>query len=115
MPVDLVDALKDSLQEYRSDSFVDSLWKDIVDTATKCSIAVENAEKKRSQKVSSRLGEFVITSTIGQSKCNDGDKDTFSRTMFYPIVDTILRELDRLNERNTCSEPKKHKFPLSNL
>uniref|UniRef100_A0A3Q1FDQ5 DUF4371 domain-containing protein n=1 Tax=Acanthochromis polyacanthus TaxID=80966 RepID=A0A3Q1FDQ5_9TELE len=102
MAVDLVSALKDSFQEYRSETFVDSLWKDIGDTATKCNIAIENAEKKRSQKVNSRLGGSVITSTLGQRKCNDSDKDSFRRTIFYPIVDTILGELDRHFSKDNC-------------
>ena len=102
MAVDLVSALKDSFQEYRKETFVDNLWKSIVDTATKCNIAIENAEKKRSQKVNSRLGGSVITSTLGQRKCNDGDKDSFRRTIFYPIVDTILGELDRRFSKVNC-------------
>lgn len=102
MAVDLVSALKDSFQEYRSETFVDNLWKSIVDTATKCNIAIENAEKKRSQKVNSRLGGSVITSTLGQRKCNDGDKDSFRRTIFYPIVDSILGELDRRFSKENC-------------
>ena len=102
MAVDLVSALKDSFQEYRKETFVDNLWKSIVDTATKCNIAIENAEKKRSQKVNSRLGGSVITSTLGQRKCNDGDKDSFRRTIFYPIVDTILGELDRRFSKDNC-------------
>ena len=102
MALDLVSALKDSFQEYRKETFVDNLWKSIVDTATKCNIAIENAEKKRSQKVNSRLGGSVITSTLGQRKCNDGDKDSFRRTIFYPIVDTILGELDRRFSKVNC-------------
>uniref|UniRef100_A0A8C2HB86 Uncharacterized protein n=1 Tax=Cyprinus carpio TaxID=7962 RepID=A0A8C2HB86_CYPCA len=102
MAVDLVSALKDSFQGYTSETFVDNLWKSIVNTATKCNIAIENAEKKRSQKVNSRLGGSVITSTLGQRKCNDGDKDSFRRTIFYPIVDTILGELDRRFSKDNC-------------
>lgn len=102
MAADLVSALKDSLQEYRSETFVDNLWASIVETATECSIAIQSAEKKRSQKVSSRLGGSVITSTWGQHKCNDGDKDAFRRTIFYPIVDTILGELDRRFSKDNC-------------
>ncbi|MEQ2272359.1 hypothetical protein XENORESO_020081 [Xenotaenia resolanae] len=63
MAVDLISALKDSLQEYRSETFVDNLWASIVKTAIECSIAIQSPEKKRSQKVSSRLGGSVITST----------------------------------------------------
>lgn len=83
MAVGLVNALKDLIQEYRSESFVDNLWKDIVDTATQCSIAIENAKKKRSQKVSSRLDRSVITSTRGHRKwSDDGKKDTFREGSF---------------------------------
>ncbi len=101
MAVDLVNALKDSFQDYRRESFVDNLWNVIVDTATNCSIATENV-KKRSQKVSARLGTSLITSTIGQRKCTDGEKDNFKRTVFYPIVDIIVGELDRCFSKDNC-------------
>ncbi|XP_045888357.1 uncharacterized protein LOC123958784 [Micropterus dolomieu] len=38
----------------------------------------------------------------GQHKCNDGDKDSFRRTIFYPIVDTILGELNRRFSKDNC-------------
>lgn len=36
MAVGLVSALKDLFQEYRSETFIDNLWKGILDAATKC-------------------------------------------------------------------------------
>lgn len=99
---DLVNTLKDSLQEYRSETFVDNLWSSIVETATACNIAIESAEKKRSRKVSSRLGGAIVMSTLGQRKYNDGDKDIFRREIFYPIVDTVLGELDRRFSKDNC-------------
>uniref|UniRef100_A0A8C2HAB0 Uncharacterized protein n=1 Tax=Cyprinus carpio TaxID=7962 RepID=A0A8C2HAB0_CYPCA len=60
MAVDLVSALKDSFQGYTSETFVDNLWKSIVNT------------------------------------------DSFRRTIFYPIVDTILGELDRRFSKDNC-------------
>ncbi|KAG7160050.1 hypothetical protein Hamer_G024142 [Homarus americanus] len=71
--VDLIEALQDTIQEYRNESFVEELWKGIVDTAKHCNGAVENAEK-RLQKVNCRLGGSIVTSTIGQRRCNVGDK-----------------------------------------
>lgn len=75
MAVDLVSALKDSFQEYRSETSVD--------------------------------------------KCNNGDKDSFTRTTFYPTVDTILVELDKRFSKDNCEimrgiqalDPQKHMFP----
>lgn len=61
MTVGLVSALKDSFQEYRSETYVDNLWKSILDTATKCSTAIENTEKKRSQKVTLSANVTMVT------------------------------------------------------
>ena len=68
-----------------------------METAIQCSIAIETAVKKRSKKVSSRLCESVIMSTTGQRRDRDGDidKDTFRKAIIYPIVDIMIREMDR--------------------
>ncbi|KAF3856817.1 hypothetical protein F7725_017540 [Dissostichus mawsoni] len=59
MAVDMVESLHDTFQEYRTETFSDQLWHDIVETAKQCNIAVENGEK-RSQKVSSSLGSYAL-------------------------------------------------------
>jgi len=101
MAVDMVESLHDTLQEYRTETFCDQLWHDIVETAKQCNIAVENSEKKRSQKVSSKLGGSYVTCTIGLRKGND-DKDTFRQRLLYPILDSMIGELERRFSKPNC-------------
>ena len=49
MAADMVESLLDTFQEYRTETFSDKLWHDIVKTAKQCNIAVGNVEKKRAQ------------------------------------------------------------------
>ncbi|KAF3856812.1 hypothetical protein F7725_017535, partial [Dissostichus mawsoni] len=99
MAVDMVESLHDTFQEYRTETFSDQLWHDIVETAKQCNIAVENGEK-RSQKVSSSLGSYV-TCTIGLRKGND-DKDTFRQRLLYTILDSIIGEMERRFSKPNC-------------
>ena len=74
MAADMVESLLDTFQAYRTETFTDKLWHDIVETAKQCNIAVENVEKKRAHKVSTKLGGSYVTCTIGLRKGN-ADKD----------------------------------------
>ena len=65
MAADMVESLLDTFQEYRTETFSDKLWCDIVETAKQCNIAAETGEKKRAQKVSTKLGGSYVTCTIG--------------------------------------------------
>lgn len=100
MAVDMVESLCDTFQEYRTETFCDQLWHDIVETAKQCNIAIQDGEK-RSQKVSSRLGGSYVTCTIGLRKDNY-DKDTFRQRLLYPILDSLIGEMNRRFSKPNC-------------
>lgn len=66
--VNLIQALQDTLEEYRGESCFDELGQDTVDTAKQFNIAVE-AVKKRLQRGNFRLSGYIVESTIGQHRC----------------------------------------------
>jgi len=70
------------------------LWKDSVETAKQCNIAVQAVEKRLEQR-SFRLAGFVVESTIGQRRCKERDKDEFRKGVFYPILDHMTAEMKR--------------------
>lgn len=102
MAADMVESLLDTFQEYRTETFSDKLWHDIVKTAKQCNIAVGNVEKKRAHKVSTKLGGSYVTCTIGLRKGN-ADKDTFRQGLLYPILDTLVSEMERRFSKINCS------------
>lgn len=102
MAADMVESLLDTFQECRTETFSDKLWCDIVETAKQCNIAVETGEKKRAQKVSTKLGGSYVTCAIGLRKGNE-DKDTFRQGLLYPILDSLVAEMERRFSKMNCS------------
>lgn len=97
--VDLIQALQDTLEGYREESYFDELWQHSVDIAKQCNIAVEAVEKSL-QRLSFRLGGFLVESTKGQHRYKEGDKDKLMKGVFYPILDHQIRSgLVPLNSR----------------
>ncbi len=100
--VDLVEAFQDTLQDLRSDSSFDEIWKDTVDTGKQCNVAVETVVK-RPQKMSSRLSGSIVESTVGQRRCKEGDMELFRSGIFYPILDCLSGEMQRRFSKSNCS------------
>ncbi len=89
--VDLFEAFQDTLQDLRSDSSFDEIWKD---TGKQCNVAVETVVK-RPQKMSSRLSGSIVESTVGQRRCKEGDMELFRSGTFFPILDCLSGEMQR--------------------
>ncbi len=100
--VDLVEAFQDTLQDLRSDSSFDEIWKDTVDTGKQCNVAVETVVK-RPQKMSSRLSGSIVESTVGQRRCKEGDMELFRSGIFFPILDCLSGEMQRRFSKSNCS------------
>lgn len=103
--VGLIQALQDTLEERRGVSCFDDLWKDAVDTAKQCNIAVE-AFEKRFPRGTVRLGGYVVEYIIGRHMCKDGDKDKFRNYIFYPILDCVNAEIVRKFSKTNCDMMK---------
>ncbi|XP_077053348.1 zinc finger MYM-type protein 1-like [Siphateles boraxobius] len=100
--VELIEALQDTFKNYREESFCDELWRDILNTAQKCNISIENVEK-RQRKTSSRLQGSVVTSTVGGHRSDQDDKDGFRKNIFYPILDSVIGELQKRFSKPNCN------------
>uniref|UniRef100_A0A3B1JLC4 HAT C-terminal dimerisation domain-containing protein n=1 Tax=Astyanax mexicanus TaxID=7994 RepID=A0A3B1JLC4_ASTMX len=101
--VDLVEALIQTLNDYRNESFFDSLWNEVLTTAEQCDTAVQPTAK-RQKKLSSKLGGHCVLSTVGQKRSDSElEKESFRTGFFYPVLDHILTELNRrFSSRKNC-------------
>ncbi len=59
--------------------------------------ALKGWKKKRQRKTSSRLQGSVVTSTAGERRSDQDDKDGFRKNIFYPIHDCGIGELQKPN------------------
>ncbi|KAJ8416436.1 hypothetical protein AAFF_G00357240 [Aldrovandia affinis] len=100
--VDLVKALLDTLQEYRDEYFFGELWREVEDTARNCDVSVETVAK-RQQKTSRRLYGSIITFTTGDRRGGKGDMEGFRRDIFYPVLDSMIGELQRRFSKPNCN------------
>uniref|UniRef100_A0A671K1Y8 HAT C-terminal dimerisation domain-containing protein n=1 Tax=Sinocyclocheilus anshuiensis TaxID=1608454 RepID=A0A671K1Y8_9TELE len=100
--VNLVEALLDTLQQYRDENFFEDMWKEVEEMAVKCQVSFEKVEK-RQQVLSSRLCGSVFTSSTGARKENLGDKEAFKRHIFYPVIDSFMGELHRRFSKRNCA------------
>uniref|UniRef100_A0A8D3E2D0 HAT C-terminal dimerisation domain-containing protein n=1 Tax=Scophthalmus maximus TaxID=52904 RepID=A0A8D3E2D0_SCOMX len=89
--VDLVQALVQSFQAYRDESYFEGL-REILNTAEKCDVEVEPTSKRKT-KQSRRLDGHTVMSSTGES--SEQSMDTFRTSIFYPVLDTMLSELNR--------------------
>ncbi|XP_022529426.2 zinc finger MYM-type protein 1 isoform X1 [Astyanax mexicanus] len=100
--VDLVEALIQTLNDYRNESFFDSLWNEVLTTAEQCDTAVQPTAK-RQKKLSSKLGGHCVLSTVGQKRSDSElEKESFRTGFFYPVLDHILTELNRRFSSRNC-------------
>lgn len=53
------------------------------------------------QKLSSRLSGYCTLSTVGQREV-ECDKDMFRTSFFYPVIDSMLNELNRRFSNTNC-------------
>ena len=58
--------------------------------------------RRKEHIVSTKLGGSYVTCTIGLRKGN-ADKDTFRQGLLYPILDTLVSEMERRFSKINCS------------
>ncbi|KAK0143096.1 Zinc finger MYM-type protein 1 [Merluccius polli] len=98
--VDLVEALVQTLNDFRQESFFDNLWDEVLNICEQCDAATQSVAK-RPRKLSSRLREYHILSTVGQREL-ECDKETFRTSFFYPAIDCMLSELSKRFSKTNC-------------
>lgn len=97
--VDLVETLVQTLKDFREDTYFEKLWQEVLNISKQCDAATQNA--KRQRKISSRLSDCHILSTVGQREL-DSDKETFRTSFFYPVIDSMLAELSKRFSNTNC-------------
>ncbi|XP_061589448.1 zinc finger MYM-type protein 1-like [Cololabis saira] len=73
--VALVESLLPTLQQYRSEACFEDVWKVVEETAVKCDLSFEPS--------------------------ND-DKDSFKKNLYYPVLDSVIGELQRRFSEPNC-------------
>ena len=97
--VDLVNALVQTLKDHRQESFFDKLWDEALTICEHCDSAPSVA--KRQTMLSTRLSGYCTLSTIGQREV-ERDKAMFCTSFFYPVIDSMLKELNRRFSNTNC-------------
>ena len=90
---DLTETLRQTFEEYRKEESFNELWNTVIKTCNDCNISTI-AQSKRTRHTSSRLHDSLVTSTVGQRTHIDS-KDYFRIGIFTPVVDSMIREMDR--------------------
>ena len=96
--VDLVQSLRSTFHDYRSDDYFSKLWKEVEELAQQCEIGVQ-AHKKRQRKISSKFLDSLMMSSVGQRHWNEED---FPRSLFFQVIDCLIGELDRRFSGKNC-------------
>ena len=88
------------MKDHRQESFFDKLWDEALNICEQCDSATTSVGK-RQKSLSSRLSGYCTLSTVGQREV-ERDKDMFRTSFFYPVIDSMLNELDRRFSNTNC-------------
>lgn len=79
--VDLIESLKETLVQYRSQDSFDEMWSETLDLCERSNIDITQRKPKRSRQTTKVLQDSAIPSTLGQHVVPDS-KDIF----FYVCI-----------------------------
>ncbi|XDV31283.1 hypothetical protein PO909_034004 [Leuciscus waleckii] len=91
--VNLINAFKDTLDDYRSEDTFGELWNNIVDRTQN--------KSKRVRQTTKVLQDSIIASTLGQHVSPDG-KTSFRDKVYYPVIDHMKGEVERRFSKTNC-------------
>ncbi len=97
--LDLIEALMHRFHNYRDESYFEGLWKDVLNTAEQSNIETEPAPKRKTKPSSKLQGYVTMSQLAGRS---ESTKDNFRTSIFYPVLDTILSELNKQFSKPNC-------------
>ena len=98
--VDLVEALVQSFQDYRDESYFERLWKEVLNTAEKHDVETEPIPKRQSKQSKMLDGHTVMSSVRERS---EQTRDSFRTSIFYPVLDIMLSELKKRFSKQNCA------------
>lgn len=91
----------DTLQQYRTEACFEVLWKDVEEMAVKCDLSLETTEK-RQPTMNTRLCDYILTAPSGERRVNKDDRESFERHVYYPVLDSMVGELQRRFSKPNC-------------
>ncbi|XP_041856904.1 zinc finger MYM-type protein 1-like [Melanotaenia boesemani] len=100
--VELIEALKETLVTYRSQTSFDEMWTEILDLCKQSNIDITQRKSKRPRQTTKVLQGSVINSTLGQHVVPDS-KDTFCVSVYYPVLDNMIEEIGRRFSNTNCN------------
>ncbi|KAK0154363.1 hypothetical protein N1851_003583 [Merluccius polli] len=97
--MDLVGALTDTLQDYRSEGYFGEIWKEVEEFAEHCKISVQTVCKSLKQ-----AQDFYVSlmSTVGQRNSDKSIGESFQIAIFYQVLDCLAVELKRHFSKKNC-------------
>lgn len=98
--VTLIETLQATLVDYRTETYFDELWVEILNICETCNISTSHTPK-RPRQTSTKLKGSVITSTLGQHTEPDS-KTSFRSKVFYPVLDCMIGEMSRRFSSVNC-------------
>jgi len=98
----LISTIIEEIQNCRNERSFRLIYNQIVEFSKKYDIDLK--QKRRGDRVRTipvRFASSIITSSVGHRPNDNNDEHQFRRSMFYPLIDSILIELnDRFSNKN---------------
>ncbi|XP_062853960.1 zinc finger MYM-type protein 1-like isoform X2 [Trichomycterus rosablanca] len=99
--VELIEALKETLIQYRSQASFEEMWSETLDLCQRSNIDTTQRKPKRPRQTAKVLQDTVIHSTLGQHVVPDS-KHTFCVSVYYPVLDNMIGEIGRRFSNTNC-------------
>uniref|UniRef100_A0A8C4F7V8 HAT C-terminal dimerisation domain-containing protein n=1 Tax=Dicentrarchus labrax TaxID=13489 RepID=A0A8C4F7V8_DICLA len=100
--VELIEALKETLVQYRSQASFEEMWSDTLDLCQRSNIDTTQRKPKRPRQTTKVLQDTIIHSTLGQHVVPDS-KHTFCVSVYYPVLDNMIGEIGRRFSNTNCN------------
>lgn len=81
--------------------FFEVLWAEVEKIAVNCDVTMEKAEKRQSVR-NRRLGAYLVTTPTGERRIDHDDKESFQKHVFYPVLNSMMVELQRRFSKPNC-------------
>lgn len=103
--VELIEALKETLVQYRSQACFEEMWSETLDLCQRSNIDTTQRKPKRPRQTAKVLQDTVIHCTLGQHVVPDS-KHTFCVSVYYPVLDNMIGEIGRRFSNTNCNIPQ---------